>query len=93
MVVHLQWDAAVPPRGGEVDVLGDEAAVGRRVSEKHDGQGGETVGYGAQAEQEKHLLLERSPFSEEGGGSFVVGHPVWERSRRTEWVRVNERHE
>lgn len=38
--VYHQRDAAVPPCGGEVDVLGNEAAVRRRVGKEHDGQGG-----------------------------------------------------
>ncbi len=66
MALLLQRDAAVLPRRCEVEVRGDEAAVGRRVGEEHDGQAGETVGDDAQTEEEKHLLLEPSPLPEEG---------------------------
>lgn len=74
VILLLQRDAAVPPRGGEVEVRGYEAPVWRRVGEEHDGQAGETVGDGAQTQEEKHLLLEKSPFPEEGGCSFIIGH-------------------
>lgn len=72
--VLLQRDAAVPPRGGQIEARGYEAPVGRGVREKHDAQGGEPVGDGAQAEQEKHLLLETSPLPEESDCSLIVDH-------------------
>lgn len=95
----LQRDAAVLPCGGEVGVRGNEAAVVRRVGEEHDRQAGETVRDDAQTEEEKHLLLETSPFPEEGGCGFIVGHVVcgsyWAglRCGRPKWGRVKSRHE
>lgn len=74
LAVSLRRDAAVPPRGAEVDARGDEAAVRRRVGEEHDGEAGEAVGDDGHAEQEEDLLLEAAPLPEEGGGSLVVAH-------------------
>lgn len=74
MALLLQRDAAVPPGGGEVDVRGDEAAVGRRVGDEHDGQAGETIGNDGQTEEKKNLLLETSPLPEEGGCILNVAH-------------------
>ena len=70
----LQRDAAVPPGAGEVDVRRDEAAVGRRVGDEHDGEAGETVGNDGQTEEKKNLLLETSPLPEEGGCILNVAH-------------------
>lgn len=73
-VLLLQRDAAVPPRRAQVQVRGDDASVKRRVGEEDDGQSREAVWDESQTEQEKHLLLETSPLSQEGGVRLVVRH-------------------
>lgn len=70
--VLLQRDAAVPPRRGEVEVSGQEAAVSRRVRQEHEGQGEEAVGEDADAEEGEDGPLEASPLPQEGGGVLIV---------------------
>lgn len=70
----LRRDAAVPPRSAHVGVRRDEAAVLRRVGQKHDGETDVAGGDAAQAEEEEHLLLEASPLAQERGGAFEVAH-------------------
>lgn len=66
----LQRDAGVPPRGCQVEMRGDEAVVRRRVREEDDAHDDQSVGDCAEAESEKHLLLEAAPLSQERSGFF-----------------------